>query len=486
MTLSEAEVEGITATESAEKKVNKKKYYGAVGGATLIVADAVGTGVLALPGDARTMGLIVFMIFLLLNVVLNVCAGYLLNAAAGHSRARDFIELAKIIHASPSILRVIVLAWYGNLLLVLGNYVLVMARGLDLVAGNELCTPISSFAAAAFVLMLAQANRTMLSLDHGPSQISILSVVAIIVLCLWRSKASGDQGVLLFTTKALKDRLWPRVSNQRKASAKRLGSSFGSVVFAVNSQKLLLNVRAEMADTKYANTALIMALSFYVTAYAAIVLAAGPDPPAFLLDVFLTSDGRARTGFTSRCCGFLLFAHVAVSFAINQQALAATVISRFFHIPVNNQSTLQKCYRHAGTHRIWFFVTFFITLCAWLVANAIPFFQDLVALIGALTATPLSFAFPMLLYSLASKFYSDRMSDNSTIFTPIHDQVPDELPGVSPTAIHQDSPVALKKPTLVVKIILYGFTFIVLIVGTVGAIASVVSHWEHIKRPFQC
>ena len=46
----------------------------------------------------------------------------------------------------------------------------------------------------------------------------------------------------------------------------------------------------------------------------------------------------------------------------------------------------------------WMCLTFVLSVTAFVVANAVPFFKDLVALIGALTSVPLSLHLPAIFY----------------------------------------------------------------------------------------
>jgi len=51
----------------------------------------------------------------------------------------------------------------------------------------------------------------------------------------------------------------------------------------------------------------------------------------------------------------------------------------------------------AEEHR-WMLLTAFLALSAFFVANAVPFFQDLVSFIGALTSVPLTLLLPAIFY----------------------------------------------------------------------------------------
>ena len=398
-----------------ERVVETASGYGTLGAATLLVADCVGTGVLALPFDGHRMGILFFTMFMGLNLWLNVYAGRLLNAAAGETRCRDFISLARHLQASKLMVTLITCCWYANLFLILGQYMLSMAAGLDLLFGVQLCTPFSSLAAGGVVFLLSQFNTTMLALDNGPSQASILATIAVIVLCVAKIHTTDDQG------------------NYSKWVAPRssvlgIASSMGSVCFATAGLKLLLPVRAEMRDVGQANAAVVFAASAYCVAYVVVVLAAGPNPPGFLLDVY-------KYGGAARTAGLLLFCHVAISFVINLQALTTTILTAFRQ---KDKMTV------APRPTVWLLVTASLIGTAWLIANAVPFFDDLVSLIGALTSAPLGFAIPALLY---------RQSTTSWELGPL-------------------------------LVVLY--TALVLVAGTTGAVVSISKAWEHINRPFQC
>lgn len=102
------------------------------------------------------------------------------------------------------------------------------------------------------------------------------------------------------------------------------------------------------------------------------------DPPSFLFEAI-------PEGLSRRTAGLLLWIHVAVSYAINSQAICASLDRR-----------LSFCQDRPGLK--WMILTGCTALSSYTVANAVPFFQDLVSLIGALTSVPLTLSMPALLY----------------------------------------------------------------------------------------
>jgi hypothetical protein len=107
------------------------------------------------------------------------------------------------------------------------------------------------------------------------------------------------------------------------------------------------------------------------------------DPPSFLFDA-------VGAGLARRIAGFLLWIHVVVSYAINSQAICASMDRIFFHKwgPVKDLED----------HHRWMILTGCMAVTAFFIANAIPFFKDLVALIGALTSIPLTLLLPAIVH----------------------------------------------------------------------------------------
>jgi len=108
------------------------------------------------------------------------------------------------------------------------------------------------------------------------------------------------------------------------------------------------------------------------------------DPPSFLFDAI-------PAGFQRQLGGFLLWVHVVVSYAINSQAICSSM----------DRLLIQPKLSHWSDGKRWMAITLITSVSAFLVANAIPFFSDLVALIGALTSIPLTLLLPVVLYRQA-------------------------------------------------------------------------------------
>jgi amino acid permease len=97
-------------------------------------------------------------------------------------------------------------------------------------------------------------------------------------------------------------------------------------------------------------------------------------------------------------------------------------------------------------------LTGIMALTSYTVANAIPFFQDLVSLIGALTSVPLTLTLPALLYRYA----------------------------IQQVSLWRYSVGSTSSYSLLV------YSMIFLVVGLSGALYSIDRDWAYQGKPFSC
>ena len=143
--------------------------------------------------------------------------------------------------------------------------------------------------------------------------------------------------------------------------------------------------------------------------------------------------------------GLLLWIHVAVSYAINSQAICSSADRLIFY-------RIKCLHLDEQPRRRWLVLTFGMASLSYLVANAIPFFKDLVALIGALTSVPVTLTLPALIHRKSN-----------------------DIPLVSPEPLWACGSYSL---------FLYSLVF--LAIGLAGALSSIDRDWVSHGRPFSC
>jgi len=293
--------------------------------------------------------------------------------------------------------------YYTNLFLVLGDYILVMGRSVAAFFGEDnICLPTAGAIASVFMFGLCQF-RTMANLGRSVSLASLLALLIVLVQCLFHHHHRNDNSNVYIHTDNIDGNSTDIYTNSTDIPPTRIlqeedddgvwgkFSSLAGIGFAVGSQKLFLNIRHELQHREKASKVLGGSLLTYGTAYVGVVLLAGPDPPSFLFDAIPEGWGR-------RMAGLLLWFHVAVSYAINSQALCASIDHNMTASTTSN-GTRAKLRNHPAVR--WFGITLMVSVSSYLVSNSVPFFKDLVALIGALTSVPLSLTLPAILYRRA-------------------------------------------------------------------------------------
>jgi len=313
--------------------------------------------------------------------------------------------------------RFVLILYYCNIFLVLGDYILVMSHAVAGLIGEDwICVPAAGILASTLMFAVSQL-RTMTLLGRSASAISLLCLAVVVFQCL----------ITLHYTETKPTSVPPTPSIWAKFS------SIASIGFAVGSQKLFLNIRHELRDRNSAPKSLGLSVTVFGASYVAVCLLAGPAPPSFLFDALPIGSWNRRIG------GLLLWMHVVVSYAINCQAIGSSIDRLFFHkiefAGLNSKHALR-----------WLFLTLMLSMSSYLVANFIPFFKDLLGLIGALTSVPLTLSLPAIFWRKAK--------------------------GI--TSVWN------------VSFALLAFSVLFLFFGMIGAVDSIALDWRNHGPPFSC
>lgn len=170
---------------------------------------------------------------------------------------------------------------------------------------------------------------------------------------------------------------------------------------------------------------------------------------------------------------------MAVSYAINSQALCAS-LDQF----LERKSVTSATPRWSNTRPAirWFGLTLVVSVSSYLVSNAIPFFKDLVGLIGALTRCALIWLVGWVsnhgsVIQLTSRCCLHRVS------------VPLSL--TLPAILHRRANhISLMLPDLHClssgSYLLFLYSLAFLAIGLIGAISSIDEDWLNHGSPFSC
>ena len=194
----------------------------------------------------------------------------------------DFIGMAKILFQEQRQISFwIMILFYTNIFLVLGDYILVMSHAVVAMLGaeredgsNTICIPTAGLIASTAMFAVAQI-RTMAKLGRTATMVSLAALLIVLVQCV----IANERQKSLTPTHTEEPR--------EEASILRKLAAMGSIGFATGSQKLFLNIRHELSDRKTGPKTLGISLSVFGTAYVAICLLAGNSTFVYLQPSFL-------------------------------------------------------------------------------------------------------------------------------------------------------------------------------------------------------
>jgi proton-coupled amino acid transporter len=360
--------------------------------ALLLVADIIGSGVLSLPKAFADMGWGGGFFLLAFCAPLNIYTGLLLF------RIRNILPNATtygtvgghLFGRWGAVLGYFVLYFY--IVLILGDYMVVLSMNVQgIFYSSRLCRAVAGFVVSALLLSTNQI-RTL----HGVSMTAIVSnstLIIVLGICLWL--VWQDRGL---ESEGLQDDPVERVSVT--SDIWTVFSSMSSFIFAMGGQKIYLEIMSEMRNPSDFRKSLFAAFSFMLVCYVVITVTCywhmGAATPGYLMDVLEWDSVRVITNI-------LMFIHIVISYTLNQQVLCRAVHLAFD--PQHATALREDSSGYRQSRIQWLIISTIVMIFAFLVSNMIPFFDDLVSLIGSICSAPLIFLFPAVFYLRCEVLY---------------------------------------------------------------------------------
>jgi len=340
--------------------------------AAIIVAEVVGTGVLALGGNFGKLGWIAGFSVLVVGFVVNNFTSILLSYAY-----REFPSAVACGDVAYKLLgRRTAYCFYGvqytYIFLCCANYIIIISDSiLSVFYWLEICRPTATLIGVALLIPPNQF-RTLSGLTYL-SGFSFATITVTIVICLGTLLSSEDV---------------ESACNGRVDSPSLLTYSAAvcGFIFAYTGQSIMLEMQVEMKRPADFPKAVISSFSvlliIYVLVCAVSYSKCGPKTPGELLTVL------PKSGITS-VAGVLMVLHLLVTYTILQQVLVRAICVYF--VP---RAVLPGRKGHVQ----WFFVSATVICLSWVLANVIPYFSDIVNITGGLLSTQCAFTVPCTLY----------------------------------------------------------------------------------------
>ena len=227
-------------------------------------------------------------------------------------------------------------------------------------------------------------------------------------------------------------------------------NSLSGFAFAYAGQTIYLEMMSEMKKpTKFRQALSVGAPGIFVLYMATAIIQyalRGKAAKSFLIDEI--PDGSYKV-----FCSVSLLIHMLISYNITNQVLTRALHLKLFPRTVNGSSPQSRVH--------WFACSAFFLFLAWLLANAIPFFDNLTGIIGAMLLAPISFVLPCIFYLKADK--------NGALVT---------AKGMVSYSIGFHEKVAC--------VCIASFGIILALLGTISNLKDTVEKSESLAAPFSC
>mmetsp|Transcript_19225 Transcript_19225/g.31553 ORF Transcript_19225/g.31553 Transcript_19225/m.31553 type:complete len:464 (+) Transcript_19225:292-1683(+) len=351
--------------------------------ALLQIADVVGVGFLTLPTAVSKLGWIPGMTLLVLLCPVNIYAGILIsNARNLVPGARNYVEMARNTTGSRGFTSSVACLYYSYMVLTLASYLLAISKVLSMVFWEvDLCRPTWGMISILCLLPLVQMRRlnASKSLLWGNSAMITVSVLLALVYMYLHM---GEQNVKteLFASKLT----WIDTCG-----------AISSFTFAYLGVYIFLEMIEEMKEPKrFPETFLIsgptqLALYVSVAGVGYAYLGAGAH--------MMVVDAIPQDSLLHRISTLCLFFYLLVAYLVKSIILTRAVMTWIFNKRGSKKRSLGKIRLY------WFVISLLIALLNFVLANAIPVFDNVVSILGSAQSSLLGYVLPSLFVIFARK-----------------------------------------------------------------------------------
>lgn len=416
------------------------------GTAIILLSEVMGTGILSLPYAAKIIGWTSTIVAVPLFALFATYSGFLLSRVYLYSFSQQSKGFHSFAEAATELLgpkcgkltKICMLVNWGATAI---YYLIATADGItDILPEGVLECSYQRSLLAMILLVLPCQCRDFYSISKYlslPSTCAIILMVLIVIGNLLSTSSASSFGDT--TTMAVPEPTTPLDFLE----------ALSAFVFAYQGHAIFLELMSEMKEAPQFPKSCGLAYALMCFMYALTVLVAygirGVETEEFLPDIL--PAGTART-----MVGVLVCIHIAVSYVIACQPL-----HMWLHVTLF-PSTFQRDTTQGSIH--WFLLTAGYLAFGYVIGNCIPFFAAVQALIGSLFGAPTIFAWPVAFYLATSR---KRVNTWGATF---------QLVGWP-------------------QMVICGFFLLIctpvfVVLGTSGAIQSIVEDAENAAEPFTC
>ncbi|KAF2127197.1 N amino acid transport system protein [Dothidotthia symphoricarpi CBS 119687] len=344
----------------------------------LMIAGNVSLGVLALPQALAILGLVPGLLCICFLGLIATYTGWIIGEfKLAHPQVHSFADCGFLI-AGPIGREVLAVAQVFILIFVMGAHLLTFAVAMNAITEHGACTIVFSVVGLTVCFLLG-LPRTFKNVSYCSIFSCLSIIIAVLVAMIAIGIEKSNKGDILAVRKGV-----PLV--------KGLGPVL-NIVLAYTGHVAFFSFQAELRNPRDFNKALVfsqsIAITFYMTISVVIYYFAGPLVASPAL-------GSASPLMSKVCFG------IAIPTIVIAGVIAGSVACKYIYIRV-----------WAGTDVVhsnsWTSVGSWVGICAgiwcvsWVLAEAVPNFNLLLGLVGALFGSWFSYAIPPVLWMYQHK-----------------------------------------------------------------------------------
>jgi len=412
--------------------------------AGIIVADVVGAGILSMAVAVRLLGWALGAVAIAVLLAMNVHISILMwRVHMRHPQARTFMELASAVCASmpegtrAGVVWVVGAAQSSFIFMVLGLYTLTIGDGLGkLFYTTQLCLPVWTLI-GSLVLLPVLANATSLGSYKSLIYVNCSMILGCICIPLVYMSTQGVE-----VTRPPTAGFYAVNPDLRFSDLVRGVSIFA---FAFTGQFILVEIISEMKDPQeFPKAYAYLSAPFQCAAFMTVGLGGYYFKGDSMEGIIVDAVGFGHT--------FRLTAMCLLTFILITYLIKGIVFCKGVHRSLEGARADEKGNRASA---IWASIVCCTIALTWLTAQLVPFFNDLVDLLGASLTPFCCWIVPigMYVYTVRSGGLKDR-----------------SIGPVESTIIGME---------LLLSVVL-------MIAGTSITLAHISEHWHSYGGPFEC
>lgn len=449
--------------------------------AVLIVTDVIGGGILALRGTFAALGWVCGLFSLLLLGYVSLYTGQLLGRLHTlYPFLRSYGDLGAEFFGRRGRIGVSALAYlqmFGLCVVFLVGMTIFARQALVALQEPGLCFVTLSAVLSAFTLLFAQ-GRDLHAVGHLACWIAMPTLYVAVALFLFQ--LFGDPGVHA-EVHVETHLLPPRGASKSMVAFMDIVMTYaGHVVFF----ELMAAMRqpGDFEKALWASQGIIMLSYFSIAALVYAMVGEDVETPFQLSLAPTLAVGIADLSMLVHVLISLLINHHVVSKALLEAAASFLTRADTGSAPPEPASEGRAELRGRLT---WLVATVVVMACAWFVANLVPFFADVMALLSAVGAVNLTYGFPA-----AAALLQYRREVRQRPLKRVAEEVEEAGSAAEAASNQLASPASVFiYPALEVPCcyVIVAFSAVMMLCGSCSAVLDTMEQWGSSSRlPFGC